>query len=204
MSVRNLLVYGTFAVAAVAGAQQFGRMSSVKENKIGLVVHGGAGTMERNKMSPEREREYRAGVENALRTGWEILQHGGSALDATEAAVRVFEDDPLFNAGKGSVFNAAGVNEMDAAIMDGKTLKAGTVANLEHVKNPISLARLVMEKSAHVMMAGEGAEAFAKEHALELVGPKYIFIHESWDALHKGKASEKIGADSAKQFYLSE
>src|SRR5256714_9736738 len=133
MSVRNLLVYGTFAVAAVAGAQQFGRMSSVKENKIGLVVHGGAGTMERNKMSPEREREYRAGIENALRTGWEILQHGGSALDATEAAGRVFEDDPLFNAGKGSVFNAAGVNEMDAAIMDGKTLQAVKVGNLAHV-----------------------------------------------------------------------
>src|SRR5436853_2686737 len=131
MSVRNLLVYGTFMLAALAGAQQFGRMSSVKENKTGLVVHGGAGTMERGKMTAEREREYRAGIENALRAGWEILQHGGSALDATEAAVRVFEDNRLFNAGKGSVFNAAGVNEMDAAIMYGKTLRAGTVRNIE-------------------------------------------------------------------------
>ena len=121
-------------------------MSSMKENKIGLVVHGGAGTMERGKMTLEREREYRAGIENALRAGWEILQHGGSSLDATEAAVRVFEDDPLFNAGKGSVFSAAGTNEMDAAIMDGKTLRAGAVADVRHIKNPISLARLVMEK----------------------------------------------------------
>ena len=202
--MRSLVTCGVFAFAALAGAQQFGKMSSVKENKIGLVVHGGAGTMERNKMSPEREREYRAGLENALRAGSEILQHGGSALDATEAAVRVFEDDPLFNAGKGSVFNAAGVNEMDAAIMDGKTLRAGTVANLQHIKNPINLARLVMEKSPHVMMAGEGAEAFAKEHGIELVDQKYFFTQERWDALQKVKAAEKSGANGDKKFFLSE
>src|SRR3984893_9263274 len=193
-----------FAFAALAGAQQFGRMSLMKENKVGLVVHGGAGTMERNKMSSETEREYRAGIENALRAGWEILQHGGSSLDATEAAVRVFEDNPLFNAGKGSVFNAAGVNEMDAAIMDGKTLRAGTVANLQHIKNPISLARLVMEKSPHVMMAGEGAEAFAKEHGVELVDTKYFFTQERWDALQKLKAAEKSGGNGDKKFYLSD
>ena len=106
----RLVIWSLLALATVAGAQQFGKVSSAKENKIGLVVHGGAGTMERGKMTPEHEREYRAGIENALRAGWEILQHGGSSLDATEAAVRVFEDDPLFNAGKGSLFNAAGVN----------------------------------------------------------------------------------------------
>ena len=204
MSVRGVLILGMFALAASADAQQFGIMSSVKENKIGLVVHGGAGTMERHKMTEEREREYRAGIENALRAGWEILQRGGSALDATEAAVRVFEDDPLFNAGKGSVFNSAGVNEMDAGIMDGKTLKAGTVANLQHVKNPISLARLVMEKSPHVMMAGEGAEAFAKEHGVELVDAKYFFTQERWDALQKLKSAEKAGANGDKKFFLSE
>ena len=204
MSVRSLVTCGVVALAALAGAQQFGRMSSVKDHKIGLVVHGGAGTMERGKLTPEGERQYRAGIENALRAGWEILQHGGSALDATEAAVRVFEDDPLFNAGKGSVFNAAGVNEMDAAIMDGKTLRAGTVANIEHVKNPISLARLVMEKSPHVMMAGEGAEAFAKEHGVELVDAKYFFTQERWDALQKLKAAEKTGANGDKKFYLSD
>lgn len=174
-------------------------MSSVKENKIGLVVHGGAGTMARGKMTAEREREYRLGIENALRAGWEILQHGGSALDATEAAVRVFEDDPLFNAGKGSVFNSAGVNEMDAAIMDGRTLRAGAVANVEHVKNPIVLARAVMEKSPHIMMAGPGAEAFAKEHGVELVDAKYFFTQDRWDELQRDKAKEK-GASGDKKF----
>src|SRR5438309_7863700 len=194
MAGRCFLICGLVAVAAIAHAQQFGRMSSIKENKIGLVVHGGAGTMERGKMTPEREREYRAGIENALRTGWEILQRGGSSLDATEAAVRTFEDDPLFNAGKGSVLTGAGTNEMDAAIMDGKTLKAGTVALIQHVKNPISLARLVMEKSPHVMMAGEGAENFAKENGFELVDAKYFFTQERWDALQKEKAAKKAGA----------
>src|ERR1700724_4253173 len=98
MSVRSLVACGVFVFAALAGAQQFGRMSAAKEAKIGLVVHGGAGTMERNKMSPKTEQEYRAGIEDALRTGWEILQHGGSALDATEPAVRVFADNPVFHA----------------------------------------------------------------------------------------------------------
>src|SRR5213594_863901 len=188
---RCFLICGLLALAALAGAQQFGRMSSTKESKIGLVVHGGAGTMERNKMTPEREREYRAGIENALRAGWDILQHGGASLDATEAAVRVLEDDPLFNAGKGSVFSAAGINEMDAAIMDGKTLKAGAVADVRHIKNPISLARLVMEKSPQVLISGEGAENFAKEHGVELVDQKYFFTQERWDALQKIKAAEK-------------
>jgi beta-aspartyl-peptidase (threonine type) len=204
MWMRSLVTCGVFAFAALAGAQQFGKMSAVKENKIGLVVHGGAGTLERNKLTPQGEREYRAGIENALRAGWEILQHGGSALDATEGAVRVFEDDPLFNAGKGSVFNSAGVNEMDAAIMDGKTLRAGAVANLQHVKNPISLARLVMEKSPHVMMAGEGAEAFAKEQGVELVDAKYFFTQDRWDALQKVKSAEKVGGNGDKKFFLSD
>src|SRR3979411_2618679 len=137
MSVRSLVTCGVFAFAALAGAQQLGKMSAVKDNKIGLVVHGGAGTMDRGKMTPEREREYRAGIENALRAGWEILQHGGSSLDATEAAVRTFEDDPLFNAGKGSVFSASGIHEMDAAIMAGKSLKAGAGADVRAIKNPI-------------------------------------------------------------------
>jgi len=204
MSVRNLVVYGIFALAAVASAQHFGRMSSVKENKIGLVVHGGAGTMERGKMTSEKEREYRAGIENALRAGWEMLQRGGSSLDATETAVRTFEDDPLFNAGKGSVFTAAGTNEMDAAIMDGKTLKAGAVTVIQHVKNPITLARLVMEKAPHVMMAGDGAEAFAKGHGVELVDAKYFFTQERWDALQKEQAAKKAGANGDKKFFLSD
>ena len=109
-------------------------------------MHGGAGTIKRSNMTPEREREYRTGLERALRAGYEILKRGGSSLDATEVAVRVLEDDPHFNAGKGAVFTSAGTNELDAAIMDGKTLRAGAGAAIKRIKNPVSLARLVMEK----------------------------------------------------------
>ncbi len=164
---------------------------NMEMKKIGLAIHGGAGTIERSNMTPEREREFRAGLERALTAGYEILKRGGSSLDATEAAVRTLEDDPHFNAGKGSVFTSAGTNEMDAAIMDGKTLAAGAVASLKHVKSPISLARLVMEKSGHVMMDSEGAEAFAKEKGIELVDQKYFFTQDRWDALQKIKAAEK-------------
>ena len=175
---------------------------NMETRKIGLAIHGGAGTIERSKMTPEREREYRAGLENALTAGWEILKRSGSSLDATEAAVRVLEDDPHFNAGKGSVFTSAGTNELDAAIMDGKTLAAGAVASLKHIKNPISLARSVMEKSGHVMMDSEGAEAFAKENGVELVDQKYFFTQERWDALHKMKAAEKNRTSSAGEKFL--
>jgi beta-aspartyl-peptidase (threonine type) len=164
---------------------------NMETKKIKLAIHGGAGTIDRANMTPEKEREYRAGLERALAAGYDILKRGGSSLDATEAAVRVLEDDPHFNAGKGSVFTSAGTNEMDAAIMDGKTLAAGAVAALKHVKNPIRLARLVMEKSGHVMMDGEGAEAFAKGNGIELVDARYFFTQERWDALQKMKAAEK-------------
>ena len=163
----------------------------METKKFGLVIHGGAGTIDRAKMTPEKECQYRAGLERALAAGYDILKCGGSSLDATEAAVRALEDDPNFNAGKGSVFTSAGTNEMDAAIMDGNTLAAGAVAILQHVKNPISLARLVMEKSGHVMIDGEGAEAFAKENGIDLVDQKYFFTQDRWDALQKIKAAQK-------------
>lgn len=164
----------------------------MQTKKFGLVVHGGAGTIDRSKMTPEREREYRAGLERALTAGYEILKRSGSSLDATEAAVRVLEDDPHFNAGKGAVFTSAGTIELDAAIMDGRTLKAGAVAAIKRIKNPVSLARLVMEKSGHVMMDGEGAEAFAQENGVELLpDQKYFYTQERWDALQKIKTAEK-------------
>ena len=142
-------------------------------------------------MTPEKEQQYRAGLENALKAGYSILQRGGSSLDAVEAAVRVLEDDPHFNAGKGAVFTSAGTNELDAAIMDGKTLKAGTVSVLRHIRNPIELARMVMERSPHVMLSGEGAEKFAAEQGMKLVDQKYFFTQERWDALQKMQAAEK-------------
>lgn len=173
--------------------------------KFGLAVHGGAGTIERGKMTAEREREYRTGLERALTAGYEILKKGGSSLDATEAAVRVLEDDPHFNAGRGSVFTNAGTNEMDAAIMDGKTLNAGAVAILRHVKNPISLARMVMEKSKHVFIAGEGAEAFARQNGMELLSDqKYFYTEERWQALQKLKAADEGGTAGKKYIVTDE
>src|SRR5437867_8263814 len=175
-----------------------------KRKEFALAIHGGAGTVERSKVTPEREGEYRAGLERALGAGYEILKGGGSSLDATEAAVRVLEDDPHFNAGKGAVFTNAGTNELDAAIMDGKTLKAGAVANLRHIKNPINLARLVMEKSGHVMMDGEGAEAFAAANGVELVDQKYFYTEERWQALQKMKEAEKRGGVGGKKFIVTD
>jgi beta-aspartyl-peptidase (threonine type) len=176
----------------------------MQRNNFGIVIHGGAGTIERSTMTPEKEREYRAGLERALTAGYEILKRGGSSLDATEAAVRVLEDDPHFNAGKGSDFTSAGTNEMDASIMEGKTLKAGAVASVKHVKNPIGLARLVMEKSPHVMLDCAGAEAFAKENGIELVDKKYFFTQERWDSLQKIKKAKKHGGVGGKKFFISE
>ncbi|HEX4706489.1 MAG TPA: isoaspartyl peptidase/L-asparaginase [Candidatus Udaeobacter sp.] len=178
---------------------------TMQNQKLGLVIHGGAGTIERSKITPEKERDYRAGLERALAAGYEVLKGGGSSLDATEAAVRVLEDDSHFNAGRGSVFTSAGTNEMDAAIMDGKTLAAGAVAGLKHIKNPISLARLVMEKSGHVMLASEGAEVFAKDNGIELVDQKYFFTQERWDALQKMKAAAKNrDGGSGKAFLITD
>ncbi len=173
--------------------------------KIGLAVHGGAGTIERSKMTPEKEGQYRAGLERALAAGYKILKQGGSSLDATEVAVRVLEDDPHFNAGRGSVFTSAGTNETDASIMDGSTVKAGAVGSVKHIKNPINLARLVMEKSPHVMLDCAGAEAFAKANGIELVDQKYFFTQERWDALQKIKAAEKDRTSSAgKSFVITD
>lgn len=189
------LVCAMLTSAALADARGQGKIDnpsgSMTKNNFALVIHGGAGTIERGKMTAQKESEYRAGLENSLKAGYEILKSGGSSLDAVEAAVRVLEDDPHFNAGKGAVFTSAGTNELDAAIMDGKTLKAGTVAVLRHIRNPVSLARMVMEKSPHVMLSGEGAEKFATENGMQLVDQKYFFTQERWDALQKMKAAEK-------------
>src|SRR5436853_6150878 len=195
-------VIALFSAGARALAQE--NQPDMEAKKIGLVIHGGAGTIERSKMTPEKERDYRAGLERALTAGYEILKRGGSSLDATEAAVRVLEDDPHFNAGRGSVFTSAGTNEMDASIMDGNTLKAGAVASVKRVKNPVSLARLVMEKSPHVILDCLGAEAFAKENGIELVDPNYFFPQARWDALWTIKVAEKHGGVRGKRFFMPE
>jgi len=139
-----------------------------------IAIHGGAGTLSRKDMSSTQEAEYRAGLEEALNAGYAVLSRGGSSLDAAVAAVRVLEDNPLFNAGRGAVLNRDGVAELDASLMDGRTLSAGAVSGLQHVKNPIDLARLIMEKSPHVMLVGAGAEEFAKTQGVEMVPNEYF------------------------------
>ena len=139
-----------------------------------IAIHGGAGTLSRKEMTPAQEKEYLAGLNEALDAGYAVLAKGGASLDATIAAVRVLEDNPLFNAGRGAVLDANGVAQLDASLMDGRTLAAGAVTGIQHVKNPIELARLVMEKSPHVMLVGEGAEEFAKLQGVEMVPNEYF------------------------------
>ncbi len=169
-----------------------GLHSFAQPNKnIVLVIHGGAGTILKSQMTPEKEAAYTAALTMALQKGYDTLKKGGGALDAVELAVRMMEDNPLFNAGKGAVFTSEGKNELDAAIMNGKTLAAGSVAGVTTIKNPISAARAVMEKSPHVMMAGKGAEAFAKSVGLQIVDPSYFYTEERWKALQKAKNEEE-------------
>lgn len=158
-----------------------------------LVIHGGAGTITRQSMTPEKEAIYRAALQKALLAGYAKIKAGKTSLDAVEAAIHVLEDDPHFNAGKGAVFTHDGKNEMDASIMNGKTLGAGAVAGVTIIKNPISAARAVMEKSEHVMMVGKGAEQFAKEAGLEIVPTSYFYTEERWQGLQKA-----LQEDSAK------
>lgn len=165
--------------------------TSKKVNEFAIVIHGGAGTILKENMTPEDEAAYKAKLEEAIRVGYEILKNGGTSLDAVEKTINVMEDSPLFNAGKGAVFTNAGTNELDASIMDGQTLNAGAAAGVKTVKNPINLARAVMDNSPHVMLSGEGAEQFAKEQRLEIVDPSYFYTEKRFKGLQKVKASEE-------------
>lgn len=181
-----------FNVAAQKGG--FGgiqQLQGPQNPKLGFLIHGGAGVIRKGSISPEKEKEYRDKLEEALLAGYKALQAGKSSLDAVEIAIRILEDSPLFNAGKGAVFTNDGRNELDASIMDGKTMAAGAVAGLRHVKNPITLARAVMEKSPHVMMTGDGAEKFAREQKLDIVDEKYFWTQDRWDSLQKTLKEEK-------------
>ena len=155
-----LLVFMSFFTTAIYAGNQ------TDDAFFAIALHGGAGTILRENMTPEMEQQYRDILTRALETGHDILEKGGESLDAVEQVIRIMENSPLFNAGKGAVFTSEGANELDASIMNGKTLEAGAVAGVSHIQNPISLARMVMEKSKHVMLVGGGAEAFAKEQGV--------------------------------------
>ena len=161
--------------------------------KFALVIHGGAGSVTRENMSPEKEVLYRTTMEDVMQIGYAILKNGGTSMDAVESTIRIMEDSPLFNAGKGAVFTSAGTNELDASIMDGSTLQAGAVAGVKTIKNPISAARKVMDETWHVILAGDGADYFAKEQGLEIVNNDYFYTERRWKALQKAQDAEKHG-----------
>jgi L-asparaginase / beta-aspartyl-peptidase len=162
-----------------------------------IVIHGGAGALAPGRYTPEEEAAYKAKLNDALEAGYAILEAGGSSLDAVETTIVLMEDSPLFNAGKGAVFTREGKNELDSSIMDGATRNAGAVAGVTKVKNPIRLAREVMENSEHVMFAREGAEKFAKEHGLEMVKPKYFYTDRRWRSYKDALKAEKEHKESA-------
>ncbi len=166
---------------------------------ITIVIHGGAGALERGRYTPAEEEAYKAKLTEALNAGYAVLDEGRPALDAVEAAIVIMEDSPLFNAGKGAVFTYDGHNELDAAVMDGRNKGAGAVAGVTHVKNPIRLARAVMEKSPHVMMVGGGAEEFAGEQNIELVKRSYFRTEARWRAYKQALEDEKAAAEKKKE-----
>lgn len=157
---------------------------------VGMVVHGGAGTILKKNMTPEQEQAYRDKLTEALKAGYAVLSNGGTSLDAVVATINVLEDSPLFNAGKGAVFTHEGTVELDASIMDGSTRAAGAVAGVKHIRNPINLARMVMEKSPHVMMTGDGAEAFARENGMDMVENDYFYTDRRRKQLERAKERE--------------
>jgi len=187
MNLKKLSLILLLSVAGSAFAQD-------KNAKYVLVMHGGAGTILKKNMTAEKEAAYRETMTKALQTGYDALKSGKSSLDAVEVAIHVLEDSPLFNAGKGAVFTHEGKNEMDAAIMDGRTLKAGAIAGVTVIRNPISAARAVMDKSEHVMMAGKGAEAFAKQAGLTIVDPSYFYTEDRWRGLQQAIKQDSIKA----------
>ena len=178
-------------------------------NNFSIAIHGGAGTLVKGLMTPELEGKYKAALKFARNEGYKILEQGGSAVDAVEVAVKLLEDSHLFNAGKGSVFTAEGTHEMDAAIMDGSNLKAGAVSLITGIKNPVSLARDIMDKSYHVFLAGEGAMQFAKSNGYEVLSPEYFYDelrYKQWQDIkdtegfqldHSVKKDDKFGTVGA-------
>lgn len=175
------------AIAALCSLTMLAQVQAA-EPPYALAIHGGAGPLPKAQMTPDKRKLYEADLTKALNAGYAVLKSGGKSLDAVEASVKVLEDSPLFNAGRGSVFTYEGAHELDASIMDGKNLAAGAVAGVRHIKNPVSLARAVMEKSPHVMLTGAGAEEFALQQGFSLVSQDYFFTQEKLDLLQEVKA----------------
>ena len=190
----------TFRIlAALLAVTACMNLSAETTAPVAIAIHAGAGTIERSNLGEEQETQIRAALEKAVRAGHEILESGGTSLDAIVRAVTLLENTPFFNAGKGAVFNSAGKNELDASIMDGSDLNAGAVAGVHNIRNPILLARKVMTDSRHVMLGGKGAETFARENDIEFADDAYFRTDYRWQQLEKARAREVSSAA-----YLSE
>ena len=188
----RILIYILLTVCSSSIFAQQTVPNKTNTGKYVLAIHGGAGTLNKSQFTPALEAKYKSGLDSALIVGNAILEKGGTALDAVEATVKVLENNPLFNAGKGAVFTSEGVNELDAAIMDGKTLAAGSIAGVRTIKNPITAARAVMEKSEHVLLSGRGAETFAAAQGIEIVDPSYFYTPERWKGLQRAKQRDSL------------
>jgi beta-aspartyl-peptidase (threonine type) len=194
--VSAVLVSGAALLAPNALAQ------NANDNaKFSIAIHGGAGTITRESMTPERERAYTAKLTEAINAGHAVLANGGTSMDAVVTAVQIMEDSPLFNSGRGAVYNWDGIHELDASIMNGATREAGAVASVKTVKSPIALARKIMEESVHVMLSGEGAETFAKEQGLELVDNSYFNTEWRYESLQRMK--KQVGNPQDKQAWAT-
>jgi beta-aspartyl-peptidase (threonine type) len=185
----SMTLHRATMLALIAGVWSMSALPD-SPSPVAIALHAGAGTIDRKELTPETEQEIRAVLEQAVRTGHAILSSGGSSLDAVTAAVTLLEDSPHFNAGKGAVFNARGKHELDASIMDGVDLRAGAVAGVSNVRNPVLLARKVMTDSVHVMLIGEGAEAFAREHGIAFEDDSYFYTERRWQQLLEAQAVE--------------
>ena len=170
-------------------------MSFAQDHKIAIAIHGGAGTILKKNMTPEKEKLYTDKLNEAIAAGYKVLTEGGSSIDAVTASIMVMENSPLFNAGKGAVFTNNETNEMDCSIMDGKTLNAGAASGVTTVKNPILLAKEVMINSDHVMLSGKGANEFAKQQNLEIVSPAYFYTQKNFDYLKKVKKNSQSSSE---------
>jgi beta-aspartyl-peptidase (threonine type) len=198
---------GLMAVVLLAGGSATMKTSPVlaaskapeAKHQWAVVLHGGAGVIERKSMSAATDAAYRAALKASIQAAADVLQGGGSAMDAVEAAIKLMEDNPLFNAGKGAVFTADGKNELDSAVMDGGTMKAGAVAGVTRTRHPVSLARAVMEKSPHVMLIGAGADEFAGSVGVEQVDPSYFFTERRWQSLVRQLKKEGLPIPSRPQ-----
>lgn len=195
MQIKNFVF--PFLMMVMLGCAPSKKEKITTSETFGIVIHGGAGTLLRKNMTPEKEAAYREKLTEAIQVGYEILKNGGSSQEAVEKTIHVMEDSPLFNAGKGAVLTAEETIELDASFMNGETLDAGAIAGVRTIKHPISAAIKVMESSSHVMLSGQGADQFATEQGLEIVAPEYFYTEQRKEALNRVKEAERKGGESA-------